>query len=151
MIDVQTEITIHRPLAEVEAYTADPDKAPEWYVNIHSAEWRTPRSVAAGAQIAFKARFLGRELSYVYEIVEYIPGQKLMMRTAAGPFPMETTYEWEALSGGATRMKLRNRGTPAGFSKLLAPLMRPAMEKANRKDLDRVKGILEGTLSPAAK
>ncbi|WP_426451848.1 SRPBCC family protein [Paenibacillus sp. S-38] len=144
MADVQTEITIHRPLEEVSAYTADPDHAPEWYVNIHSAEWRTPRAISVGAQIAFKARFLGRELSYVYEIVEYLPGQKLVMRTADGPFPMETTYEWEALDSCTTRMKLRNRGNPAGFSKFLAPLMEPAMKRANSKDLAQVKAILEG-------
>ena len=58
------------------------------------------------------------------------------MRTADGPFPMETTYTWEPLDAGATRMTLRNRGRPAGFSARRRRRSWPAaMRRANRKDL----------------
>jgi hypothetical protein len=66
------------------------------------------------------------------------------MSTADGPFSMETTYTWQDTSPGATRMTLRNRGEPAGFTKLAAPLMAGAMRRANRKDLRRLKQVLEG-------
>jgi hypothetical protein len=61
------------------------------------------------------------------------------MRTAEGPFPMETTYTFSAESEARTRMTLRNRGEPAGFSKLVAPLMATMMRRANRRDLARLK------------
>jgi hypothetical protein len=89
------------------------------------------------------AQFLGKRLSYTYEIMEFIPGARLVMRTAEGPFPMETTYTWESVDSGSTRMILRNRGTPAGFSRLAAPFMAMAMRKANRNDLARLKKLLE--------
>jgi hypothetical protein len=56
---------------------------------------------------------------------------------------METTYLWEDAPGGATRMTLRNRGEPSGFARIAAPLMERAMRQANRKDLRRLKSILE--------
>jgi uncharacterized membrane protein len=142
-VDVKSETTIERPLAEVAEYAANPDNAPSWYVNIRSVEWQTPPPLAIGSQLAFVAHFLGRRLAYTYEIVEFAPGQRLVMRTAQGPFPMETTYTWEAVDQGSTRMSLRNRGEPAGFSKLSAPFMAGAMRRANRKDLARLRSLLE--------
>ena len=143
MIDVETATVIARPRAEVAAYASDPDNAPRWYRNIESAEWRTTGPLALGSRVAFVAHFLGRTLSYVYEIVEYVPGEKLVMRTSEGPFPMETTYTFADV-GDSTRMTLRNRGEPAGFSRLVAPLMARMMRSANRKDLTALASILEG-------
>ncbi len=143
MVDVQTDITIEAPLQKVADYAADPDNAPDWYKNIKAVEWKTAKPLSMGSRIAFKAKFLGKELSYVYEITEFIPRKKLVMRTAEGPFPMETTYEWEPVAGNATRMTLRNRGNPSGFSKLFAPFMAMAMRRANKKDLILLRSILE--------
>ena len=144
-VDVRTETGIARPREEVAAYAADPDTAPEWYANIDSAEPRTPPPLGVGSRTAFVARFLGRRLEDVYEVVEHEPGRRLVMRTADGPFAMETTYEWGDAPGGATRMVLSNRGEPSGFSRLLAPVMAPAVRRANRKDLAALKRRLEAS------
>jgi uncharacterized membrane protein len=142
-VDVSTEMEIERPCAEVAAYAMDPDNAPAWYQNIERVEWKTPPPLAVGTRLAFVARFLGRRLAYTYEIRQLDPGERLVMSTAEGPFPMETTYAFEALPNGATRVTLRNRGEPAGFSKIAAPALVGAMRRANRKDLARLKEILE--------
>lgn len=143
MVDVLTETIIDAPIHKVSEFACNPDNAPTWYVNIKQAEWRTEKPLRVGSQIAFVAHFLGRKLAYVYEIVEFAPGEKMVMRTADGPFPMETTYTFEKLSEQSTRMTLRNRGVPSGFSKLFAPFMSMAMRKANRNDLKLIKHILE--------
>ena len=129
-------------MAEVAAYAADPDHAPDWYINISAVEWRTPRPLRRGSKVAFVAHFLGRRIAYTYEIAELVPHERLVMRTAEGPFPMETTYTWEAADGG-TRMTLRNSGAPSGFGALTAPLMAAAMRRANRKDLAALRELLE--------
>jgi hypothetical protein len=142
-VDVQTEIEIARRRAQVAAYVADPDNATSWYENIKAVEWRTPPPLALGSQIAFVAAFLGRRIAYTYEVVEHVPGERFVMRTAEGPFPMETTYTWQDAPAGGTRMTLRNAGEPAGFGKVAAPVMARAMRRANDKDLRRLKAILE--------
>ena len=142
-VDVSTEVVVDRLPLELSAFAADPDNAPKWYVNIKSVEWQTPRPLTVGSRIDFVAEFLGRRLAYTYEIAELVPGQRLVMRTADGPFPMETTYTWEPIENGRTRMTLRNRGNPAGFSRWLAPFMAMMMKRANRKDLALLKQLLE--------
>src|SRR6266542_410931 len=99
-VDVLTEIVIDRPRGEVATYAADPSNAPEWYVNIKAVEWKTAPPPGVGSRLAFVAHFLGRRFAYTYEIVDLVPGERMIMRTAEGPFPMETTYTWEATDGG---------------------------------------------------
>ncbi|TDD64602.1 ATPase [Jiangella aurantiaca] len=141
-VDVVTEVVIARPPEEVAAYAGDPTHAPEWYANIESVSWQTPPPMGVGSRLDFVARFLGRTLDYTYEVVESGP-DRLVMRTAQGPFPMETTYTWEPAGDGGTRMTLRNRGEPAGFAKVAGPMMAAAIRRANEKDLVRLKQILE--------
>ena len=142
-VDVITSIVIDRPRDEVAAYASDPNQAPVWYDNIKAVEWKTAPPLSLGSKVAFVAQFLGRRLAYTYEIAEYSPGEALTMRTAEGPFPMETTYRFATLPDGRTEMTLRNRGEPRGFSKIAAPLMARAMRKANEKDLAKLKAQLE--------
>jgi hypothetical protein len=144
-VDVLTDITIGRPVATVAEYASDPTNAPEWYANIEFVEWETSPPPRIGSKVAFVARFLGRRLAYSYEFVDFVPNERLVMRTAQGPFPMETTYTWSPAGDGSTHMTLRNRGDPTGFSKLTAPFMAAAMRRANRKDLAKLRSILEAT------
>jgi len=142
-VDVTTEIVIRRPVAEVAAYAGDPTNAPQWYANIRSVDVTTPPPLAQGSQMTFVATFLGRTLSYTYEVVELVDGRRLTMRTAQGPFPMETTYTWTSLAPGETRMTLRNTGTPSGFTAFATPLLVSSMRRAMTKDLALLKRILE--------
>ena len=141
-VDVVTSTTIARPRAEVAAFAADPDNVTRWYRNIVAVEWETAPPLQVGSRIAFVAHFLGRRLAYTYEIRELDPGRRLVMSTAEGPFPMETTYTWEDAGAGATRMTMRNRGEPSGFAKVGAPVMARAMKRAMSQDLERLSGIL---------
>jgi hypothetical protein len=141
-VDVLVETTIARPRKEVAGFAGDPTNAPRWYANIKSVAWVTPPPMALGSRMTFVAQFLGKRLEYTYEIVDLVPGSRLVMRTAQGPFPMETTYTWESRPEG-THMTLRNRGEPSGFSRLVAPMMTLAMRRATTQDLARLKAVLE--------
>jgi uncharacterized membrane protein len=143
-VDVVSEIEIARPRGEVAAYACDPDNATSWYRNIKSVQWLSEPPLTIGSQIEFTAEFLGRSLTYTYEVVVHEPGERFTMRTAEGPFPMQTTYAWRDTPAG-TQMTLRNAGEPAGFGKVAAPAMAIAMRRANGKDLRVLKQVLESS------
>lgn len=142
-VDVETSIEIDVPRDQVAAFAVDPENAPRWYVNIGSVVMETPPPVAVGSRMAFVAHFLGRRIAYTYEVREMVDGERFVMSTAEGPFPMETTYVWSDTATGGTRMTLRNQGEPTGFGHLAAPVMARAIRRANLKDLRTLKSLLE--------
>ncbi len=144
-VDVTTSIVIARPRRDVFAYAADLDRTTSWYRNITSVRWVTAKPLTIGSRVRFTAPFLGRELTYTYEVTDLIEDERLVMSTREGAFPMETTYRWETAGEGATRMTLRNRGEPSGFANVATPLMVRAMRRANRKDLETLKQRLEAS------
>jgi hypothetical protein len=146
-VDVETEVEIALPRAAVAAYAADPDNASEWYESVESVGWKTRKKrFGVGSQFEFVGRLFGRPLTYTYTVIEFFPLERLVMRTADGPFALETTYAWQDAAGGATRMTLGNRGEPTGLSsRLTSPLMASAMRRTNRNDLARLKELLEAS------
>jgi uncharacterized protein YndB with AHSA1/START domain len=141
MFEVTTEVEIAAPPAGVARFAADPGKAPQWFKHVVEADGQPP--LAAGSKFTLMARMApGVRRSFPYEVVEAVDGSRLVFRTDAGPFPMETTYTWAGHNGG-TVMTFRNRVSPRGPARLFAPLMARAMRRANRGDLLRLKSILE--------
>jgi uncharacterized membrane protein len=144
-VDVETSIEIDAARERVAAFSSDPENAPSWYANISSVAWETPTPATVGSRIAFVAHFLGRRIAYTYEVRELVDAERFVMSTAEGPFPMQTTYTWADTPAGGTRMTVRNQGEPAGFGQLAAPVMAGAIRRANRKDLQALKNLLENT------
>jgi hypothetical protein len=142
-VDVEVHTTIALPRPEVAAYCCDPDNVTAWYANIEAVQWETTPPVALGSRFRFTSQFLGRRLEYTYEVVEFVPAERFVMRSERGPFPMETTYTWEDAPDGATWMTLRNRGEPTAFVGLAAPILATAIRRATGKDLARLKSLLE--------
>jgi len=56
------------------------------------------------------------------------------MRTAQGPFAMQTTCPWQDAPAGGTRMTLRNTGEPTGFGKIAAPMIAPEIRRRDGLD-----------------
>jgi hypothetical protein len=86
-VDILSEIRIARPRAEVAAYASDPENATSWYENIKTVEWKSPKPLTVGSQIAFVAHFLGRRLEYTYEVKEIVAGERFVMATKSGAVP----------------------------------------------------------------
>ncbi|MDA7980463.1 MAG: SRPBCC family protein [Pirellulales bacterium] len=144
-VDVSVSTVIACPRHRVASFASEIDNVRKWYVNIKSVEWETEPPTSLGSRATFVAYFLGKRLAYTYEVVELVPDEKLVMRTTEGPFPMETSYRWEIVNESSTRMTLRNRGKPSGFSSLISPLMSLMLRRTTSKDLALLKRTLENS------
>jgi uncharacterized membrane protein len=143
MVDVSTEIIINLPKEKVVEFASDPRNVPNWCTHIKSVEWNNETPLRAGAKLVFNERIMRRPQQHVYEVVEIIPGQKVIMKSQSNGMRMETTVAWQAISENTTCMTLRNRGVPIAFSKSIAPLLKLAIRKASRRNLKQLKKMLE--------
>ncbi len=134
-VDVLTDIEIDRSRPEVADYVSNPENATAWSENVNRVEWKTPKPLSAGSEVAFEAEFLDRTLEYTYQVTEFVPGESLVMSSTSAPFPMETSYRFSDTPSGGTKVELRNVAHD--------PDTATAIEIDNRKDLARLKSILE--------
>ncbi|AEV99821.1 hypothetical protein A4D02_25955 [Niastella koreensis] len=143
MVDVSTEIIINLPKEKVTEFASDPANVPNWCTHIKSVEWNNDAPLRAGVKLVFNERIMRRPHKQVYEVVEIIPGQKVIMKSQSNGMRMETTVAWQAINENTTCMTLRNRGIPVAFSKPIAPLLKLAIRKASRRNLKQLKRMLE--------
>jgi len=134
---------IPRARPEVAAYVLDWRNDPKWIGGIGESRLATAEPFGIGSRVERVAKFLGKRIEYVNEVVELEPARRLAMRSVKGPFAMRVTYEVEDAAGGETRVRLRNEGGPSRALGLLWPLLSRAVRRATQRDLDRLKRILE--------
>lgn len=142
MTDVHVEVTVDRPRAEVARYATDWRNDPEWIGALTEARLFTEPPFGVGSQVSRKAKFLGRSMEYVNEVVEYDPERRLVMRSVKAPFPMTVTYEFED-AGGGTLMRIRAQGDASGFYRIAGPALSRAVRRGISGDLARLKQKLE--------
>lgn len=150
-MDVTVRTVFEAPRSLVAEVSGDPSQAWRWFSTIRSVRWHGEPAVTEGAVVDLVSRFLGRELAYTYRIVDLVPGERLVMRTEEGPFPMETTFTWwdeepldvpGAASRPRTGMSLRNAGRPKGMTTLGSGAVTLGMKRAMHRDLERLRLVL---------
>lgn len=140
-IDIQTEILIRRPRADVAAFMFDPRNERQWTTGVVASRPLTPGPLRPGSRVARVTRFLGREFSYTYEVTAGDDTSHVDIRVRE-PFPMDVRYELEDADGG-TLVRIRARGEASGFFKMASAVMAPMVRRNITKDLEALKACLE--------
>ncbi len=142
-MDVTVERTIERPVAVVSSYVCDLPNAVHWMSKVSAARWDDGSEAKAGAKVVFST-FASKDVEdWVWEVVDFAQGEKLVMKTASGPFPQQVTWTWVA-AGSGTTMSMQITGKPSAKDRLRSPLMGRELQTSMTEDLGALKGMLEG-------
>jgi len=141
-VDVTVEREIARERPAVAGFVMDPANDTRWIKALDSVRTLGDGPVGPGNRVERIASFLGRRIEYVNEIVELVPGERLVMRSVKAPFPMEVRYELDE-AGDGTRMRIRATGDASGFYRVAGPLLGAAVRRGIERDLDELKKVLE--------
>lgn len=143
-LDVRAEATIGRPAGTVAAHMFDPANDPDWIGGIRTARLLGEPPVRVGSRTAREARFAGRTIRYVMEVVALEPGRRLEMRSVKAPFPMHVVYAVEDAGPGRSVASVRVRGGEGSrFLRLLGPFVPPMVRRNIQADVHRLRDALE--------
>lgn len=140
-IDVQTEVLIRRPRAEVAAFMFDPRNDAIWTTGVVECRPLTDGPLRKGSRVERISKFLGRQFGYQYEVVA-ADGARFVQMHVDEPFPMEIRYELEVRPEG-TLTRIRAQGDATGFFRLASPLMSKMVRRNITHDLELLKQHLE--------
>jgi hypothetical protein len=140
-VDVSPDIVIARPRREVAAFMFDPRNDLRWTGGIVACRPLDEGPLRKGTRVERTSRFLGREFSYLVEVVDHGEERFVSMRVTK-PFPMQIRYELED-EGTGTRARIRATGEATGFFRIAGPLLSKMVRRSIGKDLSNLKRCLE--------
>lgn len=141
-IDIQTQVLIQRPRAEVAAFMFDPRNDAMWTTGVIECRPLAEGPLRPGVRVERISKFLGRRFGYEYEVVAADEEGFVEMRVAQ-PFPMHIRYELEEACAGGTVARIRAQGDAGGFFRMAAPLLGRMVRRNITNDLETLKEYLE--------
>jgi uncharacterized protein YndB with AHSA1/START domain len=151
-MQIESEITVEMPRAEVFDYIARGERLPEYVTDFAWVRQASDGEPARGTTYSYK--MARGQAEGTFEWTEFEPHSRLAWHgppAKAGAGSMEPSGWWELTDAGAgTRVKLVMTPKPGGLFRLMAPLMSMGMRRGNADALKRLKQRLEsGEGSPA--
>jgi uncharacterized protein YndB with AHSA1/START domain len=141
MISAESSVTIDRPVGEVFAFVTDTTNEPKWHSEVIEATKTSEGPIGVGTSFSVVIKFMGKKEGR-WEIVEFEPNRREVIRVTAKPLSPTLTYRFEQADGG-TRFTRHIDLEPTGFFKIMKGMMRKMMEKGNAGFLATLKRVLE--------
>jgi hypothetical protein len=129
MAKIEASVEIKRPVDKVFAYTTDAKSWPTWQSTIPEAEQTSQGSVRVGTTFKGTIRMMGLSMKWTAIATEYEPNRKFGKNITSGPVTNEQHNTCDAIVGG--------------LMTLFSPIVASTMQKALKKALGNLKGILE--------
>jgi uncharacterized protein YndB with AHSA1/START domain len=142
MIDLQTTVSIDRPIEEVYRYVSDPSNLPSWNSAVQDVRPTSSESNRPGARYAMERRLPTGRATNQLEIVARDLPREFAIRTIAGPTPFLYRYRF-ARERGTTIIQLDAQVELGGVTAALPQLARRAVKNGVDANLATLKRILE--------
>ena len=141
MIKLEDNVIIHQSPDKVFAFTTDIKNNPKWQSDILEIEQITDGTFGRGSTYRCVNIFMGQRFESEATVSEYIPAQKCSYQIKAGSINGENNYIYEPVNG-STKFTTRVR-LSLGFLALAGGLFKRTAKEQIKKDLNRLKKILE--------
>jgi len=140
-VRLEHSLVIHRPVADVFAFVANPDNLPRWQSGLLEVE-KLSGDGGVGSRHREVRSLLGRRIEQVLEVTALTPDQRLDFEVVEGPVHLSLEHAFEA-AGDDTRITVVGQGDTGTLFSLAGPLIAKAVKKQSQSDFARLRTVLE--------
>lgn len=134
--------SIARPAAEVFEFVSDAANNPRWQRGMKRCEWITSLPIVVGSQYRQEASFLGRPVISVFEVVELVPGGRIVIETIESTFPIRVERRVEVVNADSCVVAAAITGGP-NVPRFAQALVAWPAQRSVKRDYDRLVRLLE--------
>ena len=142
MISINVSTLILRPIREVFEYIVTPENNSKWQYGLLESVRVPNQGVTVGALISSFGHFMGRRIESTFEVTEFESNKGYGFETISGPIQLQTSYSFEPVDHG-TVVTVSTLINPAGFFKLVDPIVARIAKKQFKENLAKLKVLLE--------
>ncbi len=142
IVSVDGSILIRRASPEVFAYVSDYTRDPTWRTGVSEMLHDPPGQIHLGARTHERLTFAGLRMTNVAQIVEFEPGRTTAFRTIGGSL-VASGYRLVETAADGAHVTYAAEVELHGPIAIAAPLLEWYLGRTVRRDLERLKHILE--------
>ena len=144
---------IDKPVEDVWKFITDVPNLAKWAEEMSDPVYTSGGDFGEGSTFASKYTYRGKTFDVDYRVSAFDPTTQFSCESTSGPFPMEFAFDLAPSNGGAAVTNTVEVGSDHVVTSVIfavaGPLLRRAMEKHLRDELDALKSAVEGdSLSP---
>lgn len=141
-MNCSASIHIDRLPRDVFDFVMDVPNDAEWRTGVVEAAFTSGGPLAVGSTGYDRVDTNGRQMKSEWEVYEYQIGSHVKWNLVSGPIAGTAGYLCEA-HGAGTRFTLEAHIKPVGLLRLMAPIFGLIGRRQNRRDVAKLKRILE--------
>jgi hypothetical protein len=144
MIKAENTAHVNTTVEKLYAFVTDPANESKWHTDVIEVHPVTDGPTRVGSTTRWVFNFMGKR-DGLMEVVELEPNRLERIQARTGPMGLvpTITYRFEPDGDGAKFTRAVEMD-PKGFSKLMTPMMRSMVPKANAKFVANLAKLFEG-------
>jgi len=140
---LREELEVARPLEEVFAFIGDFVNTKDWDPGVEDARNETGGPIGVGTRYAVDVVFNGRKLPMTYEVTEWDPPNRVVLKGEGSMVTAVDDIRFEATVTG-TRIRYSADLRLKGILRAAEPLLKGRFDETGRKAMEGMKRALEG-------
>lgn len=144
MITYQGEIVLNRPVSEVFDYVTTFENFPKWS-DTHSVKRLTNGSGGVGTRLLIDMGQGPMRSEIEFDTTGWEQDRLWAFQSVTnGPIGWNGNYGFHAVGPSETRVTMEGQVTLRGWRRLLEPIVKAELRRAEQTELEKLKGLIEG-------